>query len=86
MIYQRLVIGYLKKQKLFSHNYQINWIVTAFQAASGWVNLITPTSAVIMGALAIARVDISKWWKWISKLMVILFVVTCIYLGILAIL
>ena len=86
MIYQRLVINYLKKQKLFSHNYQINWIATAFQAASGWVNLITPTSAVIMGALAIARVDISKWWKWISKLMVILFVVTCIYLGVLAVL
>lgn len=63
-----------------------NVVVTAFQAASGWVNLITPTSAVIMGALAIARVDISKWWKWISKLMVILFVVTCIYLGILAVL
>ena len=62
-----------------------NVIVTAFQAASGWVNLITPTSAVIMGALAIARVNISKWWKWIAKLMVILFVVTCVYLGILAV-
>lgn len=61
-----------------------NVIVTAFQAASGWVNLITPTSAVIMGALAIARVNISKWWKWIAKLMVILFVIICIYLGILA--
>lgn len=63
-----------------------NVIVTAFQAASGWVNLITPTSAVIMGALAIARVNINKWWKWIAKLMVILFVVTCVYLGILAVL
>lgn len=62
-----------------------NVIVTAFQAASGWVNLITPTSAVIMGALAIARVNISKWWKWVAKLMVILFVVTCVYLGILAV-
>lgn len=86
MEYQQLIIDKERKQKLFSHNYQINWIVTAFQAASGWVNLITPTSAVIMGALAITRVDISKWWKWISKLMVILFVVACIYLGILAVL
>lgn len=63
-----------------------NVVVTTFQAASGWVNLITPTSAVIMGALAIARVDISKWWKWIAKLMIILFVITCVYLGVLSVL
>ena len=31
-------------------------IVTAFQAANGSVNLFTPTSAVVMGGLAIARV------------------------------
>jgi uncharacterized ion transporter superfamily protein YfcC len=28
--------------------------VTAYQSASGWVNLWTPTSAVIMGGLALA--------------------------------
>ena len=31
-------------------------IVTAFQSATGVVNLVTPTSAVVMGGLAIARV------------------------------
>ncbi|WP_254891405.1 YfcC family protein, partial [Cronobacter sakazakii] len=31
-------------------------VVTAYQSASGIVNLITPTSAVVMGGLAIARV------------------------------
>ena len=31
-------------------------VVTAYQAASGLVNLVTPTSAVVMGGLAIARV------------------------------
>ncbi len=61
-------------------------VVTAYQAASGWVNLITPTSGVVMGALAIAHVNISTWWKWIAKLMVILFVLTCVFLGILAVL
>lgn len=61
-------------------------VITAYQAASGWVNLITPTSGVVMGALAIAHVNISTWWKWIAKLMVILFIVTCVYLGVLAIL
>jgi uncharacterized ion transporter superfamily protein YfcC len=31
-------------------------IVTSFQSATGVVNLVTPTSAVVMGGLAIARV------------------------------
>ncbi|WP_374761122.1 hypothetical protein [Nesterenkonia flava] len=31
-------------------------VVTAFQSASGWINLFTPTSAVVMGGLALARV------------------------------
>lgn len=31
-------------------------VVTAYQSASGWVNLITPTSAVVMGGLALAKV------------------------------
>lgn len=59
-------------------------VITAYQAASGWVNLITPTSGVVMGALAIAHVNISVWWKWIAKLMIYLFIVTAVFLGILA--
>ena len=30
-------------------------VVTAFQSASGWMNLFTPTSAVVMGGLALAK-------------------------------
>ena len=30
--------------------------VTCFQTASGFVNLVTPTSAVIMGGLALSKV------------------------------
>ncbi len=59
-------------------------VITAYQAASGWVNLITPTSGVVMGALAIAHVNISVWWKWIAKLMIYLFIVTAVFLGVLA--
>lgn len=61
-------------------------VITAYQAASGWVNLITPTSGVVMGALAIAHINISVWWKWIAKLMIYLFIVTSVFLGVLAIL
>lgn len=55
-------------------------VITAYQAASGWVNLITPTSGVVMGALAIGHVSIVKWWKYMWKLMAILFVVVAAFL------
>ena len=55
-------------------------VITAYQAASGWVNLITPTSGVVMGALAIGHVDILKWLKYMWKLMAILFVVIAVFL------
>lgn len=48
-------------------------VVTAYQSASGLVNLITPTSAVVMGGLAIARVPYVRWVKWISPLLLLLF-------------
>ena len=51
-------------------------VITAFQAASGLLNLFTPTSGVIMGALAVARIDITTWWKFIWKLLVIVFVIS----------
>lgn len=61
-------------------------VITAYQAASGWVNLITPTSGIVMGALAIAHVNVSVWWKWMLKLMIYLFIVTCVFLGVAAVL
>lgn len=61
-------------------------VITAYQAASGWVNLITPTSGIVMGALAIAHVNVSVWWKWMLKLMIYLFIITCVFLGVAAVL
>ncbi|MGR3741890.1 YfcC family protein [Companilactobacillus sp. DQM5] len=55
-------------------------IITAYQSAIGWVNIITPTSGIVMGALAIGHVDIVTWLKFTAKLMAILFVVTIAYL------
>lgn len=47
-------------------------VITAYQSASGLVNLVTPTSAVVMGGLAIARVPYARWLKWVAPLMGIL--------------
>lgn len=59
-------------------------IITAYQAASGWANLITPTSAIVMGAVTIAHTDLRVWFKFVTKLMAIIFVITCVYLAVLA--
>jgi uncharacterized ion transporter superfamily protein YfcC len=40
-------------------------VVTAFQSAEGVVNLITPTSAVVMGGLAIAKVPYERWLRFV---------------------
>ncbi|MFC6323368.1 YfcC family protein [Companilactobacillus baiquanensis] len=56
-------------------------VVTAYQIASGLVNLITPTSAIVMGSLALGHVGIVTWFKYIWKLLLIFIVFTCIFLA-----
>ena len=58
-------------------------MVTAFQSASGLVNLITPTSAVVLGALAIGRVSYGVWLKYIWRLLLALTVLclVCLTVG-----
>jgi len=50
-------------------------VVTAFATASGMVNLITPTSAVVMGGLAIGRVPYDRWLRFVWPLLVVLTVI-----------
>ncbi|WP_068315487.1 YfcC family protein [Polycladidibacter hongkongensis] len=45
-------------------NVPADLVVTAYQSASGLVNLITPTSAVVIGGLAIAQVPYVRWLKF----------------------
>ncbi|HHZ6542898.1 TPA: YfcC family protein, partial [Escherichia coli] len=56
-------------------------VVTAYQSASGIVNLITPTSAVVMGGLAIAHVPYVRYLKWVAPLLGILTVVIMVALS-----
>lgn len=51
-------------------------VITAFQSASGLINLLTPTSAVVMGGLAIGRVGYNRWLKFVWKLALILFAIS----------
>lgn len=49
-------------------------IITAFQSACGLVNLITPTSGVVMGALTIGRISYGKWLKFMALPVIVLFI------------
>lgn len=51
-------------------------VVTAFATGSGIVNLITPTSAVVMGGLAIGRVPYERWLRFIWPLLLALAAIT----------
>ncbi|HEY7969996.1 MAG TPA: YfcC family protein [Candidatus Limnocylindrales bacterium] len=57
-------------------------IVTAYQTANGLVNLITPTSAVVMGGLAIARVPYGTWIRFVLPLLAILAVISMVVLSV----
>ncbi|HEM4672586.1 TPA: YfcC family protein [Streptococcus suis] len=49
-------------------NVPASLVITAFQAASGLLNLVAPTSGIVMGALALGRVEIGTWYKFVGKL------------------
>lgn len=47
-------------------------MVLAFQFGDGFTNMLTPTSGVLMAALAMARIPYTKWVKWIWKPVLVL--------------
>lgn len=57
-------------------------MVMIFSAASGAVNLITPTNGAIMGGLALSRVEYGTWVKFALKIVAAIAVVSIIILTI----
>ena len=57
-------------------------VVTAFQSASGLVNIVTPTAAVVMGALALGHVPYDKWLKYVWKLLLYFLLLTALFLAV----
>jgi uncharacterized ion transporter superfamily protein YfcC len=54
----------------------VQLVVTAYQSANGLVNLVTPTSAVVMGGLAIARVGYGTWLRFVWPVLLLLALLT----------
>ena len=56
--------------------------VTAYQSASGWINLITPTSAVLMGGLTLAKVGYDRYLRFVIPYLALLFLVVTVFLAV----
>jgi uncharacterized ion transporter superfamily protein YfcC len=56
--------------------------VTAYQSASGFINYITPTSAVVMGGLTLAKVGYDKYLKFVLPFLGIMFVLVSLFMAI----
>jgi len=60
-------------------------VVSSFQFASGVVALVTPTSAVVMGGLAIGRVGYGTWWRFVWPMLIALTALSAVLLAVAAV-
>jgi uncharacterized ion transporter superfamily protein YfcC len=56
--------------------------VTAYQSASGFINYITPTSAVVMGGLTLAKVGYDRYLRFVAPFLAIAFIIVSIFMAI----
>ncbi len=54
--------------------------VMAYQFGDGITNMITPTSAVLIGAIGIAKVPYGVWFKWFWKILALLMILAFLLL------
>ncbi len=57
-------------------------VVTAYQSASGLLNIVNPTFAVVMGGLALGRVRYDKWLRFTLPLLLALLVLYTVVLSV----
>ena len=54
--------------------------VLAFQFGDGFTNMLVPTSALVMGALALGRVPYTAWFRFIGPLMIKIMALATVFL------
>jgi uncharacterized ion transporter superfamily protein YfcC len=54
--------------------------VLAYQFGDGFTNMIVPTSALVMGALALGKVPYAAWFKFVAPLLLKLFALSAVFL------
>ena len=54
--------------------------VLAYQFGDGFTNMIVPTSALVMGALALGKVPYAAWFRFCAPLMLKIFMLAAIFI------
>jgi len=54
--------------------------VLAYQFGDGFTNMIVPTSALVMGALALGKVPYAAWFKFVGPLLLKIFAMAALFL------
>jgi uncharacterized ion transporter superfamily protein YfcC len=54
--------------------------VLAFQFGDGFSNMIVPTNALIMGALALGKVPYTAWFRFVGPLMVKVLLLAAVFI------
>ena len=54
--------------------------VLAFQFGDGFTNMIVPTSALVMGALALGRIPYTAWVRFVGPLLLKIFALAAVFL------
>lgn len=57
-------------------------MIMIFSGACGLINLLTPTSGVVMGGLSTAKIEYGTYVKWVMKLLGVIFVLNIVILTI----
>lgn len=55
-------------------------IITAYQSASGWINIFAPTAGHLVAGLALAKIPYERFLKWVMPFVVMVLVVTVVLL------
>jgi uncharacterized ion transporter superfamily protein YfcC len=55
-------------------------MILAYQFGDGWTNMCIPTSAVLLGAIGMAKIPFQRWFKFILPLMGIFFIMSFAFL------
>lgn len=54
--------------------------VLAYQFGDGFTNMIVPTSALVMGALALGKVPYAAWFRFVVPLLLKIFAMAAVFL------
>ena len=54
--------------------------VLAFQFGDGFMNMIVPTSALVVGALALGKVPYAAWFRFVGPLMIKIMLLAAVFL------